>query len=140
MLAKIDSEATVRALNKASKDEVEKVRLAVCDAWAVRKNDQARDMLLSLAATDESDDVRQAAIRSLAQFDTSEVRSQLGDALDNKNPAIQQQAVVSLRKITGKDFGGDFEAWKRYLGGEDVPEPEPVSFTARVMNSLPMTK
>lgn len=140
VLAKIDSEATVRALNKASTDEIEKVRLAVCDAWAVRKNDQARDMLLSLAATDGSDDVRQAAIRSLAQFDTPEVRSQLGDALDNKNPAIQQQAVVSLRKITHKDFGGDFDAWKRYLGGEDVPEPEPVSFTARIMQSLPTTK
>lgn len=140
VIAKIDSEATVRALNKASTDEIEKVRLAVCDAWAVRKSDQSRDMLLSLAATDESDDVKQAAIRSLAVFDTAEVRSQMAAALENKNPAIQQQAVVSLRKITGRDFGGDFEAWKRYLDGEDVPEPEPVSFTARILQSLPMTK
>lgn len=140
VIAKIDSEATVRALNKASTDEIEKVRLAVCDAWAVRKSDQSRDMLLSLAATDESDDVKQAAIRSLAAFDTAEVRSQMAAALENKNPAIQQQAVVSLRKITGRDFGGDFEAWKRYLDGEDVPEPEPVSFTARILQSLPMTK
>ena len=140
VLAKIDSEATISALNKASADDVEKVRLAVCEAWAVRKTEQGRDMLLSLAATDESDDVRQAAIRSLAEYDTPEVRSQLSSALEHKNPAIQQQAVVSLRKITKKDFGGDFDAWKRYLDGEDVPDPEPVSFTARVMNSLPMTK
>ncbi len=140
VIAKIDSEATLRALNKASTDEIEKVRLAVCDAWGVRKTDQARDMLLSLAATDESDDVRQAAIRSLAEFDSPEVRSQMASALEHKNPAIQQQAVVSLRKITKRDFGGDFEAWKRYLDGEDVPDPEPVSFTARVMQSLPLPR
>lgn len=140
VIAKVDSESTIRALNKASTDEVEKVRLVVCEAWAVRKNDQARDMLLNLAATDESEDVRQAAIRSLAVFDSPEVREQLAAALEHKNPAIQQQAVVSLRKITGRDFGGDFEAWKRYLDGEEVPDPEPVSFTAKIMQSLPMTK
>ncbi len=80
VIAKIDSEATIRALNEASTDEIEKVRLAVCDAWAVRKSDQSRDMLLSLAATDESDDVKQAAIRALAGFDTAEVRSQMAEA------------------------------------------------------------
>ncbi len=140
VIAKIESESTTRALNKASRDEVEKVRLAVCDAWGLQKNDQARDMLLSLVATDESDDVRQAAIRSLASFDSPEVRTQLAAALEHKNPAIQQQAVVSLRKITGRDFGGDFETWKRYLDGEEVPDPEPVSFTARIMQSLPTLK
>lgn len=140
VIAKVDSEATLRALNKASTDEIEKVRLAICDAWAIRKNDQARDMLLSLAATDDSDDVRQAAIRSLASFDSPEVRSQMAAALEHKNPAIQQQAVVSLRKITGRDFGGDFDAWKRYLDGEEVPDPKPASFTARIWQTLPMTR
>ncbi len=140
VLAKVDSEATTRALNKASTDEVEKVRLAVCDAWAIRKSEQGRDMLLSMVTTDESDDVRQAAIRSLAAFDSPEVRAQLSSALEHKNPAIQQQAVVSLRKITGRDFGGDFDAWKRYLDGEDVPDPQPASLTARIMQALPMTK
>ncbi|MCC6510684.1 MAG: HEAT repeat domain-containing protein [Pirellulaceae bacterium] len=140
VLAQIDSESTIRALNAASKDDVEKVRLAVCEAWGVRNSEHARDMLLSLAQTDESDDVRQAAIAALGGFDAPEVRSLLAESLEHKNPAVQQQAVVALKKMTGRDFGGDFDAWKRYLDGEDVPEPEPVSFTARVLQSLPSIK
>lgn len=139
-LAMADCEATVRGLHAASTDKVEKVRLAACQAWGTLKNDNARDMLLSLAKTDESDDVRQAALASLGKFDHAEVRSMLIESLDHKNPAIQQQAVVSLRSITGRDFGGDFDAWKRYLGGEEVPEQAPTTFTARVMQSLPWTK
>lgn len=140
VLAIIDSEATKRGLNAASTDSVEKVRLAVCQAWAKRSDDHARDMLLSLAKTDESDDVRQAALASLSKFDTQDVRAMLVESLDHKNPAIQQQAVVSLRTITGRDYGGDFDAWKRYIEGEDVSEQEPASLTARLMQSLPWTK
>ncbi|MGN6544135.1 MAG: HEAT repeat domain-containing protein [Aureliella sp.] len=140
VLAKIDSEAAIRGLNAASTDEVEKVRLAVCRAWGLRNDEHARDMLLSLAKTDDSDDVRQAALASLGSFDSPDVRAMLVECLDNKNPAIQQQAVIALRSITGRDYGGDFDAWKRYAGGEDVAEQQPASFTARVMQSLPWTK
>jgi hypothetical protein len=42
--------------------------------------------------------------------------------------------------MTGRDFGGDFDAWKRFLGGEQVPDQEPESLTARVLESLPWTK
>lgn len=139
-LAMTDCEATVRGLNAASSDKVEKVRLAVCKAWGVRRGEQARDMLLSLAKTDESDDVRQAALAALGNFDDAEVRTMLVESLEHKNPAIQQQAVVSLRSITGRDFGGDFDAWKRYVNGEEVAEPEPTTFTARVMQSLPWSR
>ncbi len=140
VLAKIDSEATIRALNKASTDKEEKVRLTACRAWTTRGGDQARDMLMSLARTDESDDVRQAALAGLAKFKSPEVREMLVESLDSKNPAVQQQAVVALREMTGRDYGGDFDSWKRYLGGEDVPEPEPRPLTARIMDSLPWTK
>ena len=140
VLALIGGEAADRGLNAASTDEVEKVRLSVCKAWATRRDDHARDMLLSLAKTDESDDVRQAALGGLGNFDNAEVRAMLAEALDHKNPAIQQQAVVSLRTMTGRDFGGDFDAWKRYLNGEPVADAEQPSMTARVMQSLPWTK
>jgi hypothetical protein len=139
-LAMTDCEATVRGLNAASTDKVEKVRLAVCQAWGTKKGEQARDMLLSMAKADESDDVRQAALAALGKFDDSEVRSLLVESLEHKNPAIQQQAVVSLRSITGRDFGGDFDAWKRYVNGEEVAEPQPATFTARVMQSIPWSR
>lgn len=140
VLAQTEGEAADRGLNAASTDKVEKVRLAVCKAWGARRDEHARDMLLSLAKTDESDDVRQAALAALGNFDDTEVREMLVDALDHKNPAIQQQAVVSLRTMTGRDFGGDFDAWKRFVNGEMVAENEPVSLTARVMQSLPWSK
>lgn len=140
VLALTDSEATLRGLNAASTDEVEKVRLAVCQAWGKRRDEHARDMLLSLAKADESDDVRQAALASLGNFNSPEVRAMLVESLDNKSPAIQQQAVVSLRTLTGRDYGGDFDAWKRYVGGEEVAEPAPATMTARLMQALPWVK
>ncbi len=136
-LALVKNDASLRALDAASTDKVEKVRLAVCDAWGIRKDDRARDMLLSLVKTDESDDVRQAALAALGNFNDTDVREALVESLDHKNPAIQQQAVASLSKITGRNYGGDFESWKRYVNGEDVPEPEPTTFTARVIESIP---
>ena len=140
VLAMTEGEIADRGLNAASSDKVEKVRLAVCKAWGTRRDDQARNMLLSMAKADESDDVRQAALGALGNFDHAEVRELLVEALDHKNPAIQQQAVVSLRTITGRDYGGDFNAWKRFVGGEEVPLEEPASLTARVMQSLPWSK
>ena len=140
VLAMTEGEVSDRGLNAASTDKVEKVRLAVCKAWGLRRDEHARDMLLSIAKADESDDVRQAALAALGKFDHADVRELLIESLDHKNPAIQQQAVVSLRTITGRDFGGDFDAWKRFVSGEDVPEPEPASLTARVMQSLPWSK
>lgn len=139
-LALIKSDTAIRGLTAASTDEVEKVRLAACHAWGEIDNEQARNMLLNLAGTDDSDDVRQAALASLGKFNDQEVRGFLAETLDNKNPAIQQQAVVSLRKMTGRDYGGDFDAWKRYVGGEDVAQPPPESFTARVLDSVPWLK
>ena len=140
VLALVGGEAADRGLNAASADKVEKVRLAVCKAWGTRRDGPARDMLLSLAQSDESDDVRQAALAALANFNDAEVRELLVQSLDHKNPAIQQQAVVSLRTLTGRDFGGDFESWKRFVSGENVTEAEPASLTARVMQSLPWSK
>lgn len=140
VLAMTDGESAVSGLNSASRDPVEKVRLSACRAWGARPETHARDMLMSMAKTDESDDVRQAALASLGKYEDPEVRQMMLEALDDKNPAIQHQAVMALRTMTRKDFGGDFELWKRYLGGEAVEEPKPTSFTARAMQSIPWMK
>lgn len=140
VLAMTEGDAAISGLNSASTDQVEKVRLAACRAWGMRKDNHARDMLMSMAKTDDSDDVRQAALASLGKYEDPEVRQMMIEALDDKNPAIQHQAVVALRTMTRKDFGGDFELWKRYLGGETVEEPKPSSFTARAMQSIPWMK
>ncbi len=137
-IATIPTEAATRALNGASADDVEKVRLAACKAWKNRQGPAARDMLLSLAAKqDETPSVRQAAIEALGAFDESEVRATLTDLLDDRSPAIQYQVTQSLKELTGRDYGGDFESWKLYMAGQDVPEPAPKSFTATIWEALP---
>jgi len=137
-IALIQADTAVTALNFASGDDVEKVRLAACRAWKMRGDIPARDMLLSLAQTDESSSVRQAAIDGLSVFPQDpEVKSALASLLNDRSPAIQFHVAQSLKTITGRDYQGDFEAWKRFMGGEDVPQPTPLSTAEKVWNSLP---
>lgn len=136
-IAKLPSASAVTALNIASGDEVEKVRLAACRAWKQRGDTAARDMLLSLAQRDESTSVRQAAIDGLSAFSGDEVNSTLTQLLSDRSPAIQFQVAQSLKTITGRDYGGDFDAWKRFMAGEDVPQPPRPSLAERAWNSLP---
>ncbi len=133
----IEGDTSVRALNRASADEVEKVRLAACEAWQLQQNDAARDMLLSMSRESETTSVRQAAIESLAAFDQAEVKRGLGTLLDDPSPAIQYQVASSLSEMTGKNYGGDFAAWKQYLAGNEVPEPGARSLTAQAVDLLP---
>ncbi len=139
-IAQLPSPAAVSALNYASGDDVEKVRLAACRAWKVRGDDAARDMLLSLADADESTSVRQAAIDGLSVFKESEVQATLTRLLDDRSPAVQYQVAQTLKTITGRDYGGDFEAWKQFMSGQDLPEPTSVSITEKLWNSLPSWK
>lgn len=137
-IATLPSEAAVRALNIASADESEKVRLAACDAWKRRGDAAARDMLLSLVArADETTSVRQAAIAGLTVFDDAEVRGQMAQLLDDPSPAVQYQVAQSLQEMTGRDYGGDFDSWKQFLAGNDVPPPAPKSMTATIIDALP---
>lgn len=140
-IAKMPSEAAIRALNAASADDVEKVRLAACKAWKERGDAAARDMLLSLVAKgNETTSVRQAAVEGLGVFDEAEVRTQLTSLLDDASPAVQFQVTQSLKTMTGRDYGGDFESWKQYMAGVDVPVPEPQSMTAVIVDALPKWK
>ena len=136
-IAMIPGEAAIRALNVASADSTEKVRLAACSAWQQLGGPEARDMLMTLAnKSSESTSIRQAAIEGLAQFNEAEVRETLALLLDDRSPAIQYQVTRSLVELTGKDFGGDMQAWSDYLNGTEVPEP-PKTTTARILESIP---
>ena len=139
-LSRVAGDQSLQALNTASSDEVEKVRLAVCKAWKKRGDSAARDMLLSLAQADGSVHVRQAAIQSLSGFNEPEVRNALGTMLEDRSPAVQHQAVRTLQTLSGRNYGGDFAAWRKYVAGEDVPEPENAQLTSRLFKSLPWTK
>lgn len=124
-VATIDSPAAERALNTASADEIEKVRFAACKAWEKRGDAKARDMLLSLAQADESNTIRQAAVVSLASFNDPEVLRTLGNLMEDPSPAIQYNVAQSLATLTGENYGGDVEGWKKYLAANVPPAVSP---------------
>jgi HEAT repeat protein len=126
-ISRIAADGVDRTLNTASTDEVEKVRLAACEAWKARGGTAARDMLLSMAQADGSNSVRQAAVASLASFNDPEVLSTLSNLLDDKSPAIQYSVAESLASMTGQSFGGDFKGWKNYLDGSMPTSSETLS-------------
>lgn len=151
-IAKVPSEAAERALNVASTDEVEKVRMSACKAWSeLSGTSAARDMLLSLATNDESNSVRQCAIESLATFNDAEVMRSMSTLLEDQSPAVQYQVAQSLERMTGEKLGGDIDGWKQYVANLELPsdarmqsspllqERSAVS-TASGENSLPLPK
>ena len=133
-IAAIQNDTVTRALNRASADEIEKVRMAAAKSWGIQKSRAAKDMLLSMATNDANNSVRASAIRSLGNFEDPEVRQSLTSLLDDRSPAIQYEVSQSLAKLTGRNYGGDFASWKKFLGGEEVPEPQPKSMTAQALD------
>lgn len=119
ILGQLKSTAVTEALNVASVDEVEKVRLAACIAWGQQRTPEARDMLLSISQReDETTSVRQHAIENLALFAQPEVELALGRLLDDKSPAIQYQVTQSLQQVSGQEYGGDLDSWRQYLASK----------------------
>jgi HEAT repeat protein len=139
-ISKVKTPATTRALNRASTDEFEKVRVAACKGWGQLREDAGREMLINLANSDESTSVRAAAINSLGEYNHPEVRQAFATLLDDRSPLIQFQVAQSLTKISGVDYGGDFDSWKKYLAGEQVPLPESKSMTARTLEAINIWK
>ncbi len=135
-LAKVQLPLATKALNQASTDEVEKVRLAACAAWGEQRSDAGRDMLINLANSDESTSVRAEAIKNLGEFDDPQVRQAFATLIDDNSPLIQYQVAQSLKRVSDVDYGGDFSSWKKYLAGESVPPPEQKSLTAKTLDSL----
>lgn len=132
-ISTIQNDTVTRALNRASADGIEKVRMAAAKSWGLQKSAPGRDMLLSMASSDASNSVRAIAIRSLGNFEDPEVRQALAGMIDDRSPAIQYEVAQSLAKLTGRNYGGDFVSWKKFLNGENVPEPTPKSMTAQAL-------
>jgi hypothetical protein len=64
---------------------------------------------------------------STTLFDDAEIRAiNTGAATINQRVdiAMRFQASQALEQMTGKRYGGDIDAWRGYLAGQDVPEPK----------------
>jgi len=121
----MDSQDAVAAVTPLIQDKNDKVRLTVAEALGSRPSPEAASALMTMAQSDRSRVVQLAATQSLGKHPSDEVRQFLASKLEDRSPAMQYQASLALKNMTGKNFGGDIDAWKRYLAGEDVPEPKP---------------
>jgi HEAT repeat protein len=111
-------------LKAAMNDSDVEARMAACEAWGRHHDEQAVQILSTAMHGDADSDVRLAAAKALGDTMHPTAVKPLGDALDDTDPAMQYRAVLSLKKVTGKDFGNDVNRWQQYVKGE-TPSPPP---------------
>ena len=119
-------------LETAVEDDSPDVRATVCEELGRRGGPQAVRLLSKAVASDMNADVRLAATRALGETGDPAAVAGLGVALDDGDPTMQYRAVLSLKKVSDKDFGKDIGLWRQYVKGENPSPPEPVSLAERI--------
>jgi len=129
---------TIATLTPLAKDKNEKVRMALVSALRQSQEENATNTLIAMSSSDPSNNVKLSATRALGSHKSDEVKAYLGTKLEDRNIAVRFQASQALGELTGKRYGGDIDAWRKYIAGESVPEPE-VSF-AQAIESMFMIR
>lgn len=116
-------------LNQAKSDADTSVRMAACEAWAIHGGQRAIVELESVLRNERDQDVRHAAIRSLRDIKADAanpyaVVGALTIALEDKDPATRAVTLAALENVTGRYYGTDADAWRRFAKGEDVPQQQ----------------
>jgi hypothetical protein len=114
-------------LRMAVSDRDAEVRIAACLGWARRKGTEAVAVMSQLLGSDVDGDVRLAAAEALGDIGDRAGVAALGSVLEDKDPAMQYRAVVSLQKVTGQDFGNDVNRWREYIQNGSTGPDKPVS-------------
>jgi hypothetical protein len=104
---------------------------------------------LNLTKSDPDKDVRIVAIRELGKKINEpqlnkKITITLGDLLHDKILAIRYETMISLSKISGKDYGKDINRWVKYIQnqkGETTEIPKERSWAEKIpIIHLPMIK
>jgi HEAT repeat protein len=121
-------------LKAALHDPDADVRVAACEAWGKRPGHEAAASLIGVLGGDLDTEVRLAAAKALGKTKDRTALAVLGNTLEDSDPAMQYQAVLALREITGKDLGNDVNQWRQYVKGEPPKPAAPVSLTERLQH------
>jgi HEAT repeat protein len=113
------------------------VRLACCTALGNRGETTCVPNLATVLRDDEDTDVRIAAAEALGKFKTDEAKLALVVALDDRDPAMQYVGMQSMKTITGKDYGGDVQAWRLVATGGTPANPPAPSIAERIRSVTP---
>jgi len=131
-LGEFPCETASRILRAALEDKDPDVRVAACEAWGKRGDQEAVDVLGGILRSDNDIDVRLAATGALGKSKQPSAVQALEPAINDKDPAMQYRAVLSLKQITGKHFGNNVIRWQQYVRGEIPEPPKPVSVADRI--------
>jgi HEAT repeat protein len=126
------SEASTAVLQASLEDPEPDVRVAACIAWGERGGPEAVAKLSDALANDANADVRLTAAKALGKTGDRGAVAALGKALEERNPAMQYQAVASLREVTGENLGNDVDQWRQYVKGEPPTPSKPISIAERI--------
>ncbi|MEX2316634.1 MAG: HEAT repeat domain-containing protein [Pirellulales bacterium] len=118
-------------------DDSQAVRIACCQALGERGAATSVGGLAQALRSDKDVDVRLAAAAALGQIKTSESMQALTVALDDRDPAMQYVGVQSMKSITGKDYGGNVEAWRQVAAGQSPPLPKGPTLAERMRSVSP---
>ncbi len=116
-------------------DENPQVRIACCQALGTRAESRAVPGLSSVVRDDEDKDVRLAAVEALGEIKDPSAVAAIAVALDDRDPALQFVGVQLMKAITGKNYGGDVEAWRQVAAGKSPPEPTAPSIAQRIRDA-----
>ncbi len=111
------------------------VRRVACQSIGKHGGPQAVEALTHVANSDTDPDVRIAAVRALGETAEQTALVPLAEALVDPNPAIQFRAQESLRTVSGRDYGGNVQAWREYAKTGSSTAAE-VSFAERLRRSI----
>jgi len=90
------------------------VRSEVLSALQPQEDPAASAFLKTMAATDPSREIRHAAMGQLGRFKGSGTFPFLIEQLKNASPDTRQDALDTLRQLSGQAFGPRPEAWQRW--------------------------
>ncbi|KLU07901.1 energy [Rhodopirellula islandica] len=114
---------TLDLVAKGLKDDNLKVRMESCRALGERPEEQAAQLLASIAGESQDQDVRHAAIAALGKHPGEISTNSLKLALQDRDPATQDLVIETLRESTGKDLGNDPAEWIAALNGQASEVP-----------------
>ena len=134
-LARFRHAAILPGLRMAMEDDDPAVRVAGCRAGQSWEAPKLCRHWPAPSARDESIDVKTCAAAGLAQFEDPAAVQALGVALNESDPALQYQAMRSLRSCTHEDFGNNVTAWREFVAGR-TPTLESPSLVERLQGFL----